>query len=254
MLYAARSHIGLVRQVNQDSYSVHMEFSPWQLLVVADGMGGASAGEVASRMAADTVSEVVQSSASHYSDNPAELLLHAVHAANQKIWQTANDVDEYVGMGTTLVAALYNREQVVFVHVGDSRGYLFQHNELKQITKDHSLVAELVRRGQLTEEEAQNHPQRNIVTRSLGTAEHSEPDVNVISWSPGDVLLLCTDGLSNVVSAAELTEMVAQVAHANTDSDVEVVADQLIRLALERGGPDNITLVLVVHRERSDDQ
>ncbi|CAM3837943.1 Stp1/IreP family PP2C-type Ser/Thr phosphatase [Alicyclobacillus pomorum] len=254
MLYAARSHIGLVRQVNQDCYSVHTELTPWQLLVVADGMGGASAGEVASRMAADAVSQFVRAEIERLSDSPADLLLHAVHEANRKIWDAAKSVDEYVGMGTTLVAALYNHEQVIFVHVGDSRGYICRGQELRQVTRDHSLVAELVRRGQLTEEEAQRHPQRNIVTRSLGTAEHSEPDVDIIQWSPGDTLLLCTDGLSNLVTQQELASLLEPLGQATSDEEVEAVADQLIRLALERGGPDNITLVLVVHRERGDER
>ncbi|GMA49111.1 protein phosphatase [Alicyclobacillus contaminans] len=212
MLYAARSHIGLVRQVNQDSYAVHNDVGPWQLLVVADGMGGASAGEVASRMASEEVSRFVRNEFEAFADRPQELLVGAVHAANRKIWEAAKTTDEYVGMGTTLVAALFNEEQVIFVHVGDSRGYLVRTQVLQQVTKDHSLVAELVRRGQLTEEEAQRHPQRNIVTRSLGTAEQSDPDVEVLAWGPGDVLLLCTDGLTNLVTHQELSNLLAPLA------------------------------------------
>lgn len=249
MLFAAKSHIGLVRQMNQDSFSIQTDLSPWRLLVVADGMGGASAGEVASRMAAETVSRVISEMGIDSTSDPESVLREAIQIANEQIWETANEKKEYVGMGTTLVATLYNDEQVVFANVGDSRGYIYQSGRLEQVTRDHSLVAELVRRGQLTEEEALRHPQRSIVTRSLGTAKYSDADVDANSWSADDVLLLCTDGLSNLVSTAELSEHMQSLQNASSHRDVENVADKLIRMALERGGPDNITLVLVVHRE-----
>jgi serine/threonine protein phosphatase PrpC len=249
MLHAARSHIGLVRQINQDGYRVCDDFQPMRFSVVADGMGGASAGEVASRIAVDTMVEVVREGLTHEDFDPVELLQTAVSEANRQIWEAAQQTRAYAGMGTTLVAALFNESQVVFANVGDSRGYLLQADSLRQVTNDHSLVAELVRRGQLTEEEAQRHPQRNIITRSLGTAEHNQPDVDVVSWQPNDVLLLCTDGLSNMVTASELEQHLLRLREARSNDDVGRVADQLLALALDRGGPDNITLVLVVHRE-----
>lgn len=249
MLFAAKSHIGLVRQMNQDSFAMHTELVPWRLLVVADGMGGAPAGDVASKLAAETVSRVIVDKFRSDPGHPEDVLRDAIQSANDTIWETANNTEEYVGMGTTLVATLYNDEQVFFANIGDTRGYIYQSGTLRQVTRDHSLVAELVRRGQLTEEEALHHPQRNVVTRSLGTAKHSDPDVDVQTWAPGDVLMLCTDGLSNIVSAGELEERLARVAQAERQSDVEGIAEELIQLALHRGGPDNITLVLVVHRE-----
>jgi serine/threonine protein phosphatase PrpC len=249
MLFAAKSHIGLVRQMNQDSLAFQMDMEPWKLMVIADGMGGASAGEVASKLAADTVSEVIANELTNGSVEPENLLQSAVHIANRRIWLAANDSEEYVGMGTTLVIALFDDQRINLAHVGDSRAYLYQDNQLRQVTRDHSLVAELVRRGQLTEEEALHHPQRNIVTRSLGTAEYSDPEIDVVAWRHGDILMLCTDGLSNLVTSEEIADSFSTLASASAHRDVEQVADDLIRLGLERGAPDNITLVLVVHRE-----
>lgn len=249
MLYAAKSHIGLVRQMNQDNLAIHSEFQPFQLAVVADGMGGASAGEVASRLAIDEVCQFVEQALLTYHGNVEELLREAIYKANHKIWETARAEEEYTGMGTTLVAALFNHAQVTFAHVGDSRGYIFQANDLQQVTNDHSLVAELVRRGQLTEEEALHHPQRNIVTRSLGTSETNFPDVRQVKWQEGDVFMLCTDGLTNLVTQAELMQHLHLATAAKSNAEVEKVADSLIELALVRGGSDNITLVLVLHRE-----
>ncbi|MCL6549258.1 MAG: Stp1/IreP family PP2C-type Ser/Thr phosphatase [Alicyclobacillus sp.] len=252
MLYAARSHIGLVRQMNQDGFAVHMDLEPMGLLVIADGMGGQSAGEVASRIAIETVSEVVRDGMRSNMDDPSGLLRRAVELANQKICEAATSTQAYLGMGTTLVAALVDATKVVFAHVGDSRGYVYRGGELRQITEDHSLVAELVRRGQLTAEEAQHHPQRNIVTRSLGSAAHGESEINVVEWQPGDALLLCTDGLCGVVAQARLEEAMQRLASASTQDEVDSVADGLIQAALEGGGPDNVTLIVAVHREGAD--
>jgi PPM family protein phosphatase len=250
LLHAAKSHIGLVRRMNQDNYAVLLELGMRQFFMIADGMGGPSAGEVASEIAADTVTHFVMESFQRGDNFEIEdMLREAIYAANQKIIACAMKTEAYQGMGTTLISALVDKSEVVFAHVGDSRGYLFQAQKLSQITHDHSLVAELVRRGQLTPEEAYHHPQRNIVTRSLGTESHSTPDLTVVPWSHGDVVLLCTDGLTDVVHLEELETFLAQVVQATCSEDVEEVAHQMIRLALERGGPDNITLILVLHTE-----
>lgn len=249
MLYAAKSHIGLVRQMNQDSFAVHSEFRPFHFVVVADGMGGASAGEVASKLAIDVVSRFVEQALQTHQADEGELLREAVYVANRQIWETAKETDDYAGMGTTVVAALFDSSKVTFAHVGDSRGYLYTFHDLQQVTRDHSLVAELVRRGQLTEAEALHHPQRNIVTRSLGTSASNHPDVAHVNWQDGDVLLLCTDGLTNLVTAGELRDHLGKLTHVRTNSELESVANDLIHLALERGGSDNITLILVLHRE-----
>lgn len=252
MLFATKSHVGLVRQINQDVCAVHPEFHPLQLMLVADGMGGASAGEVASELAVTAVSNYIGARLERVEADPIGLLQDAIAAGNSEIWNAAQDNEDYEGMGTTLVAALLSPRQVIFGHVGDSRGYIFHTNYLRQVTRDHSLVAELVRRGQLTPDEAMHHPQRNVVTRSLGTTSTALIDVNVLDWQAGDAILLCTDGLTNLVTESELLSMLSQLPHAASQENVEAVADKLIALALERGAPDNVTLALAVHREEAN--
>lgn len=224
-----------------------VDSTPWKLLVVADGMGGASAGEVASQLAVGTVVDSLDEYLAQELDDPAEVLRAAIFVANDRIWKLAQEVDAYAGMGTTVVAALANESLVVFAHVGDSRGYFWHAGELVQVTSDHSLVAELVRRGQLTEAEAQHHPQRNIVTRSLGTLASNQADVRTVEWQPSDALLLCSDGLSNLVSHEELAKFLEVVTGADSQQVMEHEADRLLHLALERGAPDNITLIVAVH-------
>lgn len=251
VLYAARSHIGLVRQVNQDRYAVQ-SFGDWTLSVVADGMGGASAGEVASFLAADTVVHEVERLLAGEETQPDRVLFQAIEHANAKIWESARQNVDYLGMGTTVVAALTNGSQMALANVGDSRAYRLRNGELEQMTRDHSLVAELVRNGQITETEAQHHPQRNIVTRSLGTAQMSDPDISCFDVGDGDLVLLCTDGLTNFVQATEMAEMLAAMTSAAqpvTEEALNQAADALIRLALERGGADNVTLILALHRK-----
>lgn len=233
--------------MNQDCYAVHVEAVPWRLLVVADGMGGASAGEVASQVAVGEVTEFLADHAAQQAANPEDLLRSAIFSANQRIWKMAQEVAAYAGMGTTVVAALADENSVVFAHVGDSRGYFWHDGELVQVTHDHSLVAELVRRGQLTEEEALHHPQRNIVTRSLGTLESNDADIEVIPWQPGDALLLCSDGLSNLLSTEELAGFVGAAAAVDSQTEVEQAADEMLHLAMERGAPDNITLIVATY-------
>lgn len=254
MLLAAGTHIGLVRQTNQDVFEISEHEGNHPFLIVADGMGGASAGEVASRIAVDAVREhlAVGDREETAQTDWIERLREAVMAANRAVWDAAEANEEYRGMGTTLVAAVCENHQVVFAHVGDSRGYLMHVNYLKQVTKDHSLVAELVRRGQLTPDEAIHHPQRNIVTRSLGAAREMLVDMDVESWDEGDVILLCSDGLSNLVSERELLNYMVEVQSAQSTEDVQNTVQQLIDLGLERGASDNITVAIAVHNEGND--
>lgn len=252
VLFAAGSHIGLVRHTNQDVFEISEKEGTYPFLIVADGMGGASAGDVASRMAADTVRRCLLVASANPESDWIEGLRDAVTKANREVWDAAQSNEEYRGMGTTLVAAIVTHKQVIFAHVGDSRGYLMHINYLKQVTKDHSLVAELVRRGQLTPDEAANHPQRNIVTRSLGAARELAVDMDVLPWNAGDVVLLCSDGLSNLVSESELLEYLIGLKEARSHDDVQRTVQELIDLGLERGAPDNITLAIAVHNEGND--
>ncbi len=219
---------GLQRRDNEDSM-----FAQAPVFVVADGMGGAQAGEVASRIAIETFEEGLPESGS-----PEERLVKAVQAANTRIHELASTERERAGMGTTLTAAYLDDSDLAIAHVGDSRAYLFRDGELTRLTQDHSLVEELVRQGKLTPEQAAEHPQRSIITRALGP----EPTVNVDTWTypvrAGDVLLLCSDGLTSMISEADVAEVLSST------SDLDQAAQRLIDAANEAGGRDNITVVL----------
>lgn len=252
MLYAAKSHIGLVRTMNQDGYTMIPELPVGHLFLVADGMGGPSAGDVASQLAVERVSAYFREHTLTEGDT-ADLLLASIHHANDAIYQQALENPSYQGMGTTIVCALADAKQVHFVHVGDSRAYLLSKDEFRQVTKDHSLVAELVRRGQLTEDEAKTHPRRNIVTRSLGTEPRSTPDLDSVQWQPGDAILLCSDGLTNLVDDVELTEFLRRSQQCVKQETLSSVLDDMIELVLERGGSDNVTALIVVHNQEECD-
>jgi PPM family protein phosphatase len=224
-----RTHTGLQRRGNEDA-----AYARPPLFVVADGMGGARAGEVASRIAVQAFEQGLPEEGS-----AEERLAARVREANAAIYERASTEHERAGMGTTLTAAYLDDAQVAIAHVGDSRAYMFRDGELTRLTQDHSLVDELVRRGKLTEEQAAEHPQRSIITRALGP----EPSVEVDTWSyparAGDVLLLCSDGLTSMVSEERIGQILA------TTPRLEQAGDQLIDDANAAGGRDNITVVLV---------
>jgi protein phosphatase len=232
MLRAAEStwktDTGRQRRENEDSAYVRAP-----VFVVADGMGGAQAGEVASRIAIEAFERGLPDSGS-----PEERLADRVREANQRIYERSRAEHGREGMGTTLTAAYVDDAQVAIAHVGDSRAYLFRGGELSRLTQDHSLVDELVRQGKLTEEQAAEHPQRSIITRALGP----EPDVEVDTWTyparAGDVLLLCSDGLTAMVPEDRIEEVLASAA------SLDEAGRRLIDEANEAGGRDNITVVL----------
>src|SRR3954468_3579872 len=224
---AARADTGRQRHANEDSYYAR---SP--IYVVADGMGGAQAGEVASRIAADAFDEDMGDG------NPEEVLAERAQEANRRIFDLAREDASRSGMGTTLTGALLASDEVSIVHVGDSRAYLFRDGELRQLTRDHSLVEELRRRGQLTSEEAEEHPQRSIITRALGPERDVELDVHTHQARNGDLFMLCSDGLTSMVRQDRLQEIVAGT------GTLREAADRLVSEANEMGGRDNITVVL----------
>jgi PPM family protein phosphatase len=232
MLRAAESTLktdtGRQRRENEDS-----AFASAPLFVVADGMGGAQAGEVASRLAIETFEEGLPDDG-----NAEQQLAGRVREANHKIYECARAEHGREGMGTTLTAAYLDETELAIAHVGDSRAYLFRDGELTRLTRDHSLVDELVRQGKLTEEQAAGHPQRSIITRALGP----EPDVEVDTFSypvhAGDVLLLCSDGLTSMVSEERVAEILG------SSQTLDEAGTRLIDAANEAGGRDNITVVL----------
>ncbi|HEY5317599.1 MAG TPA: Stp1/IreP family PP2C-type Ser/Thr phosphatase [Solirubrobacteraceae bacterium] len=222
------THTGLQRRENEDSVLA----SP-PVFVVADGMGGAQAGEVASKIAVDAFAEGLPEDGS-----PEERLAAVALRANRRIYELSQSESERAGMGTTLTAAYLGETDLAIAHVGDSRAYLFRDGELSRLTQDHSLMAELIRRGKLTEEEAADHPQRSIITRALGP----EPEVTVDTWTypvrAGDVILLCSDGLTSMVSEAQVADIL------RAPGDLERAAQALIDEANRAGGRDNITVIL----------
>jgi len=226
--YAQLSDVGRQREGNEDSMLVDPP-----LFVVADGMGGAQAGEVASGLAVETLGEMPPDDR-----NVEEELTGAITQANRRIHDKSQDDRTLAGMGTTLTAAFVHDGKVTLGHVGDSRCYRYRDGELAQLTDDHSLVAELERHGKLTAAEARVHPQRSMILRALGIGAEVEVDTYCFVGEPGDVFLLCSDGLSGLVHDAVIAEVLEGC------ETLEAAADKLIELANLSGGPDNITTVL----------
>jgi len=225
---AHKTDTGRQRQANEDSY-----YAKAPLFAVADGMGGAQAGEVASRIAAGAFERGPRNEAASAEGRLEEI----AQQANRRIHQLAQEDSSRAGMGTTLTAALVEDDEVAFGHVGDSRAYLLRGGELKRLTKDHSLVEELRRQGRLTEEQAEEHPQRSIITRALGP----EPDVNVDTMTfparDGDVFLLCSDGLTTMVPDDEIRKILV------SSRSLRNAVSRLVEAANRGGGRDNITAV-----------
>jgi protein phosphatase len=241
-----KSDTGRQRRANEDSYFVR---SP--IFVVADGMGGAQAGEVASKIAVEGFEEQL---ASDDSGSVEQLLAERARDANKRIYQLARSDAARTGMGTTLTVAYLSDEGLSIAHVGDSRAYVWRDGRLSLLTEDHSLVAELVKSGKLTPEEAVDHPQRSIITRALGPDAHVDVDTLTYRARAGDVFLLCSDGLTSMIS----DDVVEEVLRAN--DDLPAAGNALIAAANEAGGRDNITVVLFRVEEvgatddRDDDQ
>ena len=229
--FAARSDVGLVRQVNQDS-----GYAGPHLLVVADGMGGHAAGDVASSIA---IGEMVSlDGESHGADDALDLLAEALSAANIELQQAMQSQPELQGMGTTVTALLRAGNKIAVAHIGDSRAYLLRDGTFTQITHDHSFVQSLIDEGRITEEEAQGHPQRSLVTRVLTGAEGDEPDLAMREARVGDRYLVCSDGLSGFVARDTIQEILEQGMPPGR------TADRLVELAMRAGAPDNVTCVI----------
>jgi protein phosphatase len=226
--FATATHTGLVRQGNEDSF-----FARPPVFAVADGMGGAQAGEVASGM----VTSALEGFDSTGSD-PADDLAQLVKTVNAGIFQQAVHDTHKAGMGTTLTAAVATEGSVDFVHVGDSRAYLWRSGELKQLTEDHSLVGEMLRQGKISTDEAKIHPQRSIITRALGVEGTVELDRIDLELAPGDLVLLCSDGLYSMVSDSDIASMLEGAV------ELSATAGSLVEAANSAGGADNITVVL----------
>jgi PPM family protein phosphatase len=236
---AQLSDKGRVRQVNEDSVWVGNIQDEYVLGIVADGMGGHRAGDTASRLAVQTVISDLQGLEAGLSAEACRAALHdAILHANDVVFHTAQTSDDYHNMGTTVVAVLLRGSQGIIGHIGDSRAYLISEEGLRLITQDHSLVNELLKTGQISQEEADSHPRRNVLTRALGTDSEVSVELDHIELSSGEVLLLCSDGLSNMITR----DQIETVALAGIALDER--ARHLVALALEAGGEDNIPVAL----------
>jgi PPM family protein phosphatase len=221
------SDLGRQRQGNEDNFFVRAP-----LFVVADGMGGAQAGEVASEMAVESFDRGLPEGA------PADALVQVIEDANRRIHDRSRAESQRAGMGTTVTAAYVGEHEVTVAHVGDSRAYLLRDGHLSRLTHDHSLVGELVARGKLTEEQAETHPQRSVITRALGPEPDVQVDVDSFQARGGDVFMVCSDGLTSMVPEARVTPILLEA------SSLEQAGRELIAAANDAGGRDNITVIL----------
>lgn len=240
MKIVAKTDKGIVRDSNQDAYAVG-EFSDevvWS--VVCDGMGGAAGGNIASALAVKVISDKINAS---YREKMRDTSIHnmldsALTAANIEVYDFAEAKPELRGMGTTVVCAIVRDNQAFIAHAGDSRAYIANNGSIRQLTTDHSMVQDLLSRGKITSEEAEHHPNKNIITRAVGVDKNIDIDFAQVDLSDDDVLLLCTDGLSNYVSNDEMVEIMSDGKH-------YAFADRLVTQANKNGGGDNITVVII---------
>lgn len=242
MEYSILSDIGSKRTTNQDYADTYVNRAGYRLFLLADGMGGHKAGNVASKLTVEDLGKLW--SETFFDEGTPETtieiwLRNQIRNENENI-ASLGKLDEYQGMGTTLEALVIQENLAISSHVGDSRTYLIRDGEMSKVTTDHSLVQELVDAGQITEEEAEVHPNKNIITRSLGQTNEVQADIQSLQLQVGDVILMNSDGLTNMVSAAEILEVLAR-----EDWTLDNKAEALIRLANEHGGSDNITVILV---------
>jgi serine/threonine protein phosphatase PrpC len=221
------SDLGRQRQGNEDNFFVRAP-----LFVVADGMGGAQAGEVASEMAVESFDRGLPDG------TPADALVRVIEDANRRIHDRSRAESQRAGMGTTVTAAYVGEHEVTIAHVGDSRAYLLRDGKLSRLTRDHSLVGELVARGKLTEEQAETHPQRSVITRALGPEPDVQVDVDSYQARSGDVFMVCSDGLTSMVPEARVAPILVEA------SSLEQAGRELIAAANDAGGRDNITVIL----------
>ena len=230
---AASTDVGLCRAANEDSFAMAPEVG---LYLVADGMGGHRAGQIASQLASESALRAIEALRSTET-SPSEKLRQAVACANREIHQKAERNADLRGMGTTLVAILVENGRVALAHVGDSRAYRIRRGRIRLLTDDHSIVGELLRRQKISEGDAREHPHRHVLTKALGVAPSTQPDLAELTPLPGDTFVLCSDGLTTHLQDGEILEVVEQ------DRELQKTCDALIASANRRGGLDNITIL-----------
>ncbi len=229
--------VGKKRQINQDCVDISVKpvGNLPNLLLLADGMGGHKAGDYASRYVIDTMKKEVNVSPE---TNPIHIFAEAIEYANAHLYEKSLKDPNFNGMGTTLIAATCVDHKLSVANIGDSRLYLIRQNKMVQVTKDHSYVAELVQQGGIDREAAKNHPKKNFITRAVGAFEKANADYFYVETKPGDMILICSDGLTNMLSDEEILAIVYQ------EEDLEFACNKLVQAANEKGGFDNISVIL----------
>ena len=237
----ARSDIGMVREMNQDNYFISDPNDEIKLFIVADGMGGYKGGEVASALAIESAKSYIKNNFEETNrdrDKILELIRNSIEYANMVVYERSKEVEELNGMGTTMDVVIIQSGRLYIGHVGDSRVYRLRKEFFRKLTTDHSYVEQLVKQGNITKEEAYNHPKKNMLTKALGCTAFVEPDVMVKGFQKDDILLMCTDGLTNMVREDKICEIIKE--------NPESACDVLVNKANENGGQDNITAVIIL--------
>lgn len=237
----AVSDIGKVREMNQDSYYISSPEDGIKLYIVADGMGGYKGGEVASKLAIESAQKYIYNNFAEIKkekENILELIRSSIEYANMVVYEKSREVEELNGMGTTIDVCLIHSNRLYIGHVGDSRVYRQRKEFFRRLTTDHSYVQQLIKEGSITKEEAYNHPKKNMLTKALGCTAFVEPDVMVKGFIKDDVLLMCSDGLTNMLRDEEISEIIKENPHE--------ACKTLVNRANELGGYDNITAVIIL--------
>ena len=250
MQYASITDQGKIRSLNEDSLFVPTKYTqPCHafLMAVADGMGGHSAGEVASKLAIKSLLSYLEKPGmlEHAQEYPAKVLSEAIFAANEKIWMLSTGSASFSGMGSTITAAMCFQNKLVVANVGDSRAYIVTKSGIQQLTRDHTMVQEMVDKGEITKEEAAHHAQRHILMRALGVRLRERPEIFDYEWKKGDLLLLCSDGLTGAVQDQEIHDILKKYSR-----NIEKACQTLLALSLERGGIDNITICIAKNTDQ----
>ncbi len=247
MKFSAKSDRGRVRKINQDSFGYHVGDDGTCFLIVADGMGGHNAGEIASAVAVNTfITGSRSENAAEASFCASDFIKTAMKSANDTIIYKANADPSNAGMGTTAVTAIIGSDRLTVGNIGDSRAYMISGGGIRQITTDHSYVEMLLEAGSISPDEARVHPRRNEITRALGVVNYEGPDIFVTEYSGGDVLVLCSDGLNKMISDDALCGIVLEARGADGEISPDEICTRLIDAANESGGTDNITVIAAV--------
>lgn len=244
MRFYGITDVGRERSINEDYISLPETSESLKIFILADGMGGANAGEIASVEAVKASKKYIEENINKIliadPDEVRQLILNAVLEANKRVIELSNTVKEYKGMGTTLIVLYVLKNKVFIGHVGDSRVYRIRKNIIRQLTKDHSFVQELVNTGTITKQEAKNHPQKNILTKVIGYEQDIKPDIITKGFLKDDVILICSDGLTNMLEDSQIYEIIT-----NNILDNQKMSKELVDRANESGGLDNISVITI---------